>query len=140
MNIIDKFLDFFTIQLDRMINIVTSILEYFAGKNIGPHRNISRVKTAIVVKVARQANKYDPVAYVKAALLNISKTGFCIEAPQEFVIGDTLVVNISLPSGQQYGINGKVVWVKDQTCTYLLGISVTDNSDELNHLLKYFNF
>ena len=125
--------------IKKLFYKIFGIFYFILGKNVGPHRKSQRIRTSIVVRVAKFTEKFNSAAYASAVLLNISTIGICIEAQKEFAIGDILAINISFPSGQQYALSGNVVWVKDHVYTFLIGIHTAKaNEKDLIHLLKYF--
>lgn len=115
------------------------ILDYFTGKNLGPHRMTKRVHTQIIVFMFTRQDQLNPQKYAKAAMLNLSETGICAESQQIFVLGQNVYINIFLPSGQQYQISGDITRVEDYGSTYLYGINILPiYADRMKVLLHFF--
>lgn len=124
---------------DRIFNFFAIIHDSFLGGNTGPHRTANRVKTAIIATMVSRAEKDNGDQYNKAALLNFSGNGICLECLKWYSLQTNVYLTISLPSHQQYLLSGTVTRVEDLKATYMYGIAILPiYGKEMHELTRYF--
>jgi len=120
-------------------NLFKKIWGYFTGGNFGPHRGKRRIATRIIVSMVSRSHRSDIKQYARAALMNISENGICLESQKSFVLDENVYINIVLPSGQQYQVSGTITRVEDLQSTYLYGVNILPiYTDETKSLLHFF--
>ncbi|MFA5790699.1 MAG: PilZ domain-containing protein [Caldisericia bacterium] len=125
--------------IDKIYNFAAAGYDFFFGGNMGPHRTAKRVKISVIVAMVSRTEKDNGEQYNKAALLNFSETGVCLECSKMYPLQTNVYLMISLPSHQQYLISGTITRVEDLSATYLYGMSILPlYQKEVKEILHYF--
>ncbi|MDD5687698.1 MAG: PilZ domain-containing protein [Elusimicrobia bacterium] len=119
-------------------SLLKKIFDYLLLGNVGPHRGNKRISTKIVVSMVSSRDQFNIDEYVSAAMLNISIDGICIESQKPFILGESIFINISLPSGQQFQVSGTIIRIEDLQCSYLYGVIIPPLYENTMKQLIYF--
>ena len=109
-------------------------------------RKFRRVPTTAVTQWKKYTANPEYTPSFPAITKNISLGGVCISTYSKLNLGDTLRVEISLPSKKTIKFLGKVVWLKDaehnksERVQYDVGLQIADMSAEDQEEISKFAF